>query len=550
MRALWMVGLLAVVALAGCFSSPSDNQPDPMRPDPVDVPYDPEQVEVTGVRKDSFTFDSFDGTTLSAVAYIPETSMALDDGAFEWPVIVFLHGLGFFKEQFEGTEAIAPGANPEDVPEVGGESPEEFRNILQKFAEAGFIAVAYDARGHGQSEGSMTVAGPSELADFDYLLDYVETHYDASDRIGVTGTSYGGGQSLQALVSNPKVDTAVPMFGWIDLYDALLPDQVPKLEWIAALGAIAAGSNRGPVHPMLTEWYNNVLTRQNLDEVEAQMDARSTRHALPSNDKPLLVCQGMQESLFPQADEMALATGGFARTYIYTGGHNLIDTGCLQRALAWFEFFLAGKDTGVDTWPALETQDVSGDRFTSFERWPETSNVTWYLRDPDLASQASPNVDFTIEQRLVANPFSDPAVVAEAFGPGQALPEQFRQDPAAIFFTTPVFAEAAVIVGAPELTLTLDAGNQTGWQVTGQLLVTKDGRSQIISRAAYAALNETHLEDGQVTLRFHYTKAQIDAGSTLSLKLSANDPSWWMPLLQDYSITFTGDSRLDVPFFE
>ena len=530
--------LFAGALLAGCTA---DEAAPPRTVTPADVGHDPTTIHVTGTTLANVTIPSFDGaTTLAALIRSPLTNDTLPDGsAARWPVVVFLHGWGGGKESFTGGRGGLPGSEA-----MGGV------DRLEQFARAGFIAVAYDARGFGQSTGHADVAGPATMGDLGVVLDWVAANYASSGKVGVLGESYGAGQAYLAWAKDPRVTTAVPMYGWVDLADALIPNDVPKLEWAQFLYGYGLVGSQGRYDAMIHEWYTQVYTRSDLETVRAQMEERSALSALGSagNTKPLLLCQGMQETLFPQADiaaQAATTAGAFVRTYVYTGGHGASEPACWSRALDWFQFFLAGFDTRVDGWPALETSDAVAELGASYQAWPTSAVTTYRLRAPDLVADAS-DATFTVRQSLSSS--LDPSALPDLVGePRPPVPDALRNDPNAVVFTGPAYEDVRTIVGSSVLRLDVQSG-AAPFQVAAQLLLLRpDGTSVALGHAAFAALNATQGQ-APIEMRFEWTHAQLQPGDKVQLRIAANDPGWWMPLLADYSVTFAGTSSLDVPF--
>lgn len=548
MRAAAFVLLLAFPALSGCLSFLDNDDADRSPVQPADIGYDPATIRVTGVVRHALNLTSFDGTNLAVVAYEPESSDLAPDGQPpRWGTVIFAHGWGFFKETYEGVG----GASQTPVPEDG--RVKYTANRLQSFAQNGLVAIAYDARGFGQSGGTSTIAGPAEMADLEAVRAWAQATFPSNGLFGVVGQSYGGGQALQAWVDNPRITTVVPQYGWVDLYDGLAPGNVPKAEWAALLGGVGVGGSRGRVSPILAGWYQNALTRSDLEAVEAEMDARSATGRLGGVTKPLFACQGMQETLFPQIDRVWQEAGGFTRAYVYTGGHGTQDDGCWARSLDWFRYFLGGHDTGVDAWPALVTVDAGGGRPVEYADFPASPPTGYYLDVPNLERQFPGKQNFTIQQRLFSNPLQEPSGAWDQLGlPNNEVSEDMRRrDPGGVFFETASLEGTEVLLGAPTLTLRLaDPAGPVPFQVTAQLIeATAGGNSRILTRAAYAALDPGHLDNGTLELRFHWVKADLESGHTLLLKVSDNDSSWFLPLTQDYAVTFTGESQLHAPFF-
>ena len=475
--------------------------------------------------------------------------MCPDGSPPRWGVVVALHGWGFFKEQYEGVG----GATGAPIPADPTAMAEYTVNRLEAFALQGLIAVAYDARGFGQSGGQTTVAGPAEMSDLDAVLDHVEANFPTNGLVGLIGQSYGGGQSLLAFADNPRVTTAVPMYGWTDLYQALLPGNVPKAEWSAELVTIGAAGSKGQLSPMCTAWMQKAVTRTDLETVHAEMAARSSLPRLSSVDKPLFLCQGLQETLIPQADLVWEAAGGFTRALIFTGGHGEENAECWSDAMSWFLYFLAGKNTGVDAWPALRTVDASGQgEALAYMEFPQAEWRTSFLRSPALAAEPS-DTTFTVSQRLASSPFNEPAGVWDQTGlPNNAVPAELRQDPTAVFFDSPAFTGSEVLLGAPVAHLKL-ADNATAlpYQIVGALYhIDGTGKSTLLTRAAHAALAADDLNGDVLELRFDWVKADLAPGAVLVLKIGGNDASMFLPLLANYDVDFTGESTLELPYFE
>jgi predicted acyl esterase len=137
---------------------------------------------------------SFDGVPLDVDVTLPAT------GTGPFPAIVMLHGWGGNKTAFEST-----------APEGNGNETFDYNNIF--YAQHGFAVVNYTARGWGNScgseesrketpgcaEGWIHLADQRyEARDTQYLLGLLADEHIVKPRaIGVTGISYGGGQSVE-----------------------------------------------------------------------------------------------------------------------------------------------------------------------------------------------------------------------------------------------------------------------------------------------------------------------------------------------------------------
>jgi len=190
---------------------------------------------------------TFDGVPLDADVTLPA------HGKGPFPTIVMMHGYGGSKTDFESTSPGGPDPNA-----AGGSNIYHYNNNF--YARRGYAVLTYTARGFGDSCGG----GPSgdhtgacgqgfirladtrfEARDTQYLLGLLADQRIVKPRdIGVTGISYGGGQSTELAFLRNKIRkhggklapwrspdgrrmairAAYPRWPWSDLVDALLPN--------------------------------------------------------------------------------------------------------------------------------------------------------------------------------------------------------------------------------------------------------------------------------------------------------------------------------------
>ncbi len=186
---------------------------------------------------------SFDGVPLDVDLTLPAGDVP--DGGY--PLLVMMHGWGDSKTNFESSvfcdPLVAVHCN--------------YNNLW--FANRGYAVLTYTARGFHGSCGpdSPNYSSPAcargwthladmryEARDTQYLAGLLVDAGAAKPGIGVTGLSYGGGQSwLLAMLANQVMDTngglspwqspngrpmkiaaAVPRYTWTDLVDSLQPN--------------------------------------------------------------------------------------------------------------------------------------------------------------------------------------------------------------------------------------------------------------------------------------------------------------------------------------
>src|SRR5919112_1123278 len=179
---------------------------------------------------------SFDGTELDVDLTLP------DGGGTSHPLIVFLHGFGNNKREWEALDDRGDGAD-------------KLRWNSHWFARHGFYVLTYTARGFRTADGPAEYQPPTpggssaslpsgtiqiksrevEIRDTQYLASLVADAFGDldRDRVAVTGGSYGGGESwLQAadpvwdeFTSPPlRLQVAIPKYPWTDLAFSLAPN--------------------------------------------------------------------------------------------------------------------------------------------------------------------------------------------------------------------------------------------------------------------------------------------------------------------------------------
>lgn len=116
----------------------------------------------------------------------------------------------------------------------------------------GYWVISYDQRGHGDSEGDVgLIRRDKEGRDVSRIIDwatrYLPLTYDGNDPlVGMIGESYGGAAQLMATTVDKRIDALVPVTTWYNLEHALLPNGVPKTDWILVLAT--AGYAMNPTH--------------------------------------------------------------------------------------------------------------------------------------------------------------------------------------------------------------------------------------------------------------------------------------------------------------
>lgn len=153
--------------------------------------------------------------------------------------VVFLHGRGGLKENM--------------------------LTIAQRFVAADFRCVVYDARAHGESEGTFSTFGHHEKNDLSQVLDQVEkllrSRNETTGPVYAFGLSLGASVLLQSIGEEPRILAGIAVAPFADLREQILftgrrqvssrlPSWVPLA--ITSLGSRRAGFRSGDISPVLS----------------------------------------------------------------------------------------------------------------------------------------------------------------------------------------------------------------------------------------------------------------------------------------------------------
>jgi predicted acyl esterase len=300
-----------------------------------------------------------DGARLATTYYVPDGAPP----AGGWPAVMLLHGLGGNRN---------------------GSSP--FGGSLNAVAEAqlvpqGYAALTFDARGHGQSEGLVSIDGPREIQDVRELFNWLAARPGINgQRIGALGYSYGGGAILRATAEGVPFAAIEPAITWTDLYSALLPQNLARSGIVLGFWQSIAARAAPDLEPIL----NDALAGRNLGAVRAFSGQRSTRALLGSIRAPTFLMQGRRDFAFDVDHALAAYSRlrGPKRLYLAGFGHAPAANPAaepahvLPIARRWFDRYLKGLPNGIDTEPPVEiAPDPWTGRTFSYRSLPARSTL-------------------------------------------------------------------------------------------------------------------------------------------------------------------------------
>ncbi|MCU1482987.1 MAG: hypothetical protein JWQ19_3773 [Subtercola sp.] len=253
-----------------------------------------------------------------------------------------------------------------------GQTKTDLAPEAKELQDAGYVVLAYTARGFGQSGGSIGLDSlDGEVPDARALVDVLASEpavqkVGSDPVVGVVGGSYGGALALMLGATDPRIDTVVAAITWNDLAQALVPSSAGsvggggagsdaaaattsrdfKSGWASRLfgAGINASSPCGRFTAQFCALYQNLITGGQPSAADLALLQRSSPSTVLSGMRaPTLLLQGLQDNLFglDQADaneRQIAAAGAPVQVQWFNGGH---DGGGI-----------AGTDTIIQSWLA------------------------------------------------------------------------------------------------------------------------------------------------------------------------------------------------------
>lgn len=423
------------------------------------------------------------------------------------------------------------------------------------FAARGYACLRVDMRGSGDADGLMTDEyTEQELADAVAVIHWIAAQEWCSGTVGMMGISWGGFNGLQVAALNPGPLKAVITLCSTD--DRFADDIHYKggclLNENLGWGATMLSYSSRPPDPEIVgpRWRQMWLDRL---ENEPFLPATWLRHQRrDSYWQHGSVCED-----FSRIKAATLAVGGWGDAYknavprllagisapvkgitgpwVHKYPHFAVPEpriGFLQEALDWWDCWLKDRPNGVehlpdwrayvmDSAPPRRWYNERPGRWIAEEHWPSATIATRTLhlhRDGTLSETCNE----TALDQVVATPADCGMGSGEycAIWLGPELPGDQRGDDAlSVCFDTDIAKEAADIVGAPAIQLTLSADRPMAQIAVRLCDVAPDGAS---TRITYGVLNLSH-RDG------HVTPEPMQPGVPVTIRLQLDDIAWNLP---------------------
>jgi fermentation-respiration switch protein FrsA (DUF1100 family) len=523
---------------------------------------------------------SFDGVPLDVDVTLPPGASS---GPF--PTIVMLHGYGGEKTDFETTDPAGDGSNT-------------FHYNNDYFARQGYAVVNYTARGFGHSCGGGPTgyhSGPCgqgyirladtryEARDTQYLLGLlVDEGFAKQQALGVTGISYGGGQSLElaylrnrirkadgsfAAWKSPKgrslsIAAAWPRWPWSDLVDSLLPNGrfldtqvappgqslepvgIPISSYVSGLYALGKSSGyycgdalasapcTNPDADLTADFAlvnagepPSPLAEERLAEIYAHHQA----YGLSGTPAPLLIENGWTDDLFPpeQAIRIYNQVGGSSPVSLQFGdlGHSrgsnkpTVNQAFNEQGAAFFGRYLRGGHGGP----------VAGSVTAYTQTCPASAPDGGPYSAPSYKQLHTGVISFGSAPAQLVTASGDPVTSAQ-FDPIGGTTDACKTvtpAPALGIATYSLQTEAGfTMLGLPTVTATIQTVGDFGELDSMLFDVAPDGSERLITRGAYRL---TANQSGQVSFQLHGNGYAFAPGHTAKLVLLGSDAPYLRP---------------------
>jgi uncharacterized protein len=455
----------------------------------------------------------------------------------------------------------------------------------------GYVCIRMDLRGSGSSTGALEDEySPEEQSDIAEIVDWASRQPFSNGRVGMTGISWSGFNSLQVAAKRPPALRAIiSVCSTDDRYDNDVHYMGGSLLafYQNLWGTAMHMQNLTPPDPhhagpgWRDEWIHRLHHNVDYTALWTQHQRRdaywrqgSVREEYDALAVPALLVGGWADPYTDAIFRLLHALGPQSRGLIGPWAHTWPERpvpgpaiGFLQECVRWWDAWLKDADNGVRDDPRLRFYLQDGEAFSTevrhrSGRWLETDSLegldeTWGLEAPGGLVRGR------IGEGTVVH--SSPLLLgkdARHFEPmgglGDIPAEQTTDDAdSAVFESDPLSADLAIF-GAPVVRLRVRVDRPDAFVFARLTDVDTDGRSYLITRGS---LNLAH-RDGHdtevapvpvdswtdVEIPLKHVAERLPAGHRLRIALSTSYWPWIWPSPERATITIdAAGSSLVVP---
>jgi len=469
-------------------------------------------------------------------------------------------------------------------------------DLAQDFATNGYVVLTPTPRGFGDSQGLVTLAGPTEINDLKTMIlamqngtigdtPAVPVPVSSLSKFGVTGASYGGGQSFEIMRTHVSGLAAVaPIIGWTDLYQALSPNDVPKFSYIVGLFA----SGYDPQNPNYEDAMFDKLSQFLRGEPEdthtggtESVDWRSVIFNPTELSVPVFAIQGWRDWLFPAEQAISLFQAStnipFFKLYLGGLGHAPAQSDLTSpeavflrsQLLRWFDHWLKGVANGIDTEPKVtvapaHTSDWSQGALITSNTFPlpNTSTTTYSFNGSTLSTSGPGGQATSIASTgfgpAILSPIisaSDAAALLLAVNAANSAinngtdvlgPDIFTDidnDAESKGFTSMPLGSALQVIGTPQLNLSVSSRGRNAYYYAQLLEKLPDGTLHLVSRGAIKDKSTGFRKAHSISFSLFSINHTFAAGNSIKVRISTRDFPFFLPNLDERTIKIFHNSK-------
>jgi hypothetical protein len=415
------------------------------------------------------------------------------------------------------------------------------------FAGHGYASIRVDMRGNGDSEGLMDDEySEQELQDACDVIAWAAAQPWCNGNVGMMGISWGGFNCLQVAAKRPPALKAViSLCSTVDRYadDIHYKGGCLLTENFGWASTMLSYSSRPP-DPLIAggnRWRDLWLSRLENQAFllplwlrHQHRDAYWKRGSICEDFSAVKAAvlsiggwhDGYRNTISNLVTSIQSPVKGIVGPWIHKYPHYAAPKpaiGFLQEALRWWDRWLKGAETGVETDPAYRAYVMDSVRPA---RWHPERPGRWVAEQewpsPNIKTEAIDLIPAGGKPAIVASPQSCGLAGGEyfpfTFGP--ELPGDQRPDDAlSTCFDQPELTETIDIVGAPEVQVTLSSDRPQANIAVRLCDVHPDGASELIS---YGVLNLTHRDS-------HEFPRALVPGETVSARVVLDQCAYRVP---------------------
>lgn len=442
----------------------------------------------------------------------------------------------------------------------GGSKSSVSKQAIQ-LSDAGYVVLAYTARGFGKSTGQISMNSPEfEIADATKIIDYLATRNEVKlDKsgdpvIGFAGDSYGGALSLMIAGTDNRVDAVVSNITWHNLATALFPQNIANAKSVGVFKELWTGYffSQGLFPPNLQnlrcgrfaeKWcglYESVAQSGSYTSEQAEIMFNSSPASTNNGiNAPTLLLAGQADSLFPisEADanyrQIVQANPKLPIKFVWhSGGH---DGGRSESARLelmtkqWFDKYLnnSGGINGDFEVTFVPANIISSNQPNESPKIESSSRYFGLTNQPLSLSFSGP------PQSVIAPAGGVPASISTFPGIGSIgnlLSQQIPSQTA--IFQSPPLAQATKIVGSSRVGLSISSSTlQTDVVLFASLRIVSANGSAVLPNGLVSPIRIPVISAQPTTVEIMLPAIAVEAkvGDVLQIVISTTDLAYRLP---------------------